>query len=52
MASWGFEEEDQVYGQRLAEIAKKHSRGAFLHIRRPIGGRDIFHIGGDVERCR
>jgi hypothetical protein len=35
-ASWVLEEKDQVYGQKLAEMAKKHSSEAFYTLDDPL----------------
>ena len=36
-ASRALKKEDQVYGQKLAEMARKHSSEGILRIRRPSG---------------
>lgn len=35
-ASWALKKEDQVFGQRLAEMAKKHSSEAFYALDDPV----------------
>ena len=51
-ASKALKKEDQIYGQKLAEMAKKHSSEAFYALERPTGGGSVLSIGGDAEGDR
>jgi hypothetical protein len=50
-ASKALKKEDQVYGQRLAEMAKKHSSEAFYALDDPLEAAvfSVFIVGGDEE---
>jgi hypothetical protein len=41
--------EDRVYGQKLAEMARKHSGEAFSVIDASAGGSSVLRIGGTCE---
>jgi hypothetical protein len=49
--SKALKKEDQVYGQRLAEMAKKHSSEAFYALDDPLEAAvfSVFIVGGDEE---
>ncbi len=48
-ATRALKKEDQVYGQRLAEMAKKHSSEAFYALDDPLEAAIFLCPGGDDE---
>jgi hypothetical protein len=50
-ASKALKKEDQIYGQRLAEMARKHSSEASM-LGRPSGGCSVLGVVRDTERYR
>jgi len=48
-ASRALKKDEQVYGQRLAEMAKKHSSEVFYGLDDPRGAGGILGAGGDAE---
>jgi hypothetical protein len=48
-AARALKKDDQVYGQRLAEMAKKHSSEVFYGLDDPLEGGGILGAGGDAE---